>query len=129
MGANDAADGLVFHLPTNPAESTRALTKRLGRALDIDADVKRLSRFMLRFAGIISPFMREVAEMTYQWEMPFVIDDSRFRETFGFGATPIDDAVTATAAWARQRYGVASARMHEPYGVAPASTALPGDAR
>jgi len=28
--------------------------------------------------------------MAYQWEVPFVIDDSRFRQTFGYGATPIE---------------------------------------
>jgi len=105
LGERPEADGRVFHLPTNPAESTRALTQRLGRALGLSADVRRLNRLVLRAAGLFSPFMREVAEMTYQWEVPFVVDDRRFRETFGHGATPIDQAVAATARWAEQRFG------------------------
>ena len=32
-------------------------------------------------------------EMAYQWERPFVIDDSRYRRTFGEGPTPVDEAV------------------------------------
>lgn len=56
---------------------------------------------MLRAAGVLSPFLREVVEMTYQWEVPFVHDDSRFRAAFGM---PVDEAVAATAAWARTRY-------------------------
>lgn len=105
LGENDRADGRVWHLPTAPAESTRALTQRLGRALGLDADVRRLNSLVLRAIGLFSPFMREVAEMTYQWEVPFVIDDTRFRQTFGYGATPVDQAVAATAQWATQRFG------------------------
>ncbi len=109
LGTSAEADGQVFHLPTSPAESTRALTERLGRALGIDAKLKRLSRFTLSVIGLFSPIMREVAEMTYQWEAPFVIDDSRFRQVFGYGPTPIDQAVAATAAWAQARYGLTTA--------------------
>jgi nucleoside-diphosphate-sugar epimerase len=109
LGERDEADGKVWHLPTAPAETTRALTKRLGRALGIEADVARVPKLMVRAAGVFVPFMREVVEMMYQWEVPYVIDDGRFRETFGYGATPIDEAVAATAAWARGRYRRAAA--------------------
>jgi nucleoside-diphosphate-sugar epimerase len=101
LGERDEADGRVWHLPTPPAESTRVLAQRLGRALGLAADVRRLPRWLLRSIGVFSPFMREVAEMAYQWDVPFVIDDTRFRETFGYGATPIEQAVAETAAWAR----------------------------
>jgi nucleoside-diphosphate-sugar epimerase len=105
LGEREEANGRVWHLPTAPAESTRALTRRLGRALGLDADVRRVNRLVLRAAGLFSPFMREVAEMTYQWEVPFVLDDTRFRQTFGYGATPIEHAVAATAQWADKRFG------------------------
>jgi len=39
-----------------------------------------------------------LAEMAHQWEHPFVIDDSRFREAFGVEATPVDEAARATLA-------------------------------
>jgi nucleoside-diphosphate-sugar epimerase len=104
LGERQEADGRVWHLPTAPAESTRALAKRLGRALGLDADVRRLHRWVLKASGLFSPFLREVAEMTYQWEVPFVIDDTRFRRTFGYGATPIEHSVALTAQWAEKRY-------------------------
>lgn len=107
LGRRDEAVGRVWHLPTPPAESTQALADRLGRALGIDIRVKRVPKLVLRAAGLFVPFMREVVEMTYQWEVPFVIDDTRFRTTFGVAATPVDAAVAATAAWARRTYGLA----------------------
>jgi len=104
LGEEEAALGKVWHLPTPPAESTRLLTQRLGRALGLEADVARLPRWVLHIIGLFSPFMREAKEMTYEWEVPFVIDDARFRKTFGYGATPIDEAVATTASWALSRF-------------------------
>ncbi|EYF08805.1 NAD-dependent epimerase/dehydratase family protein [Chondromyces apiculatus] len=109
LGAEETSLGRVWHLPTPPAESTRALVARLGDALGVKAEVKRVPRLVLRGLGLFSPFMREVVEMTYQWEVPFVVDDSQFRAAFGHGATPVAEAVEETAAWARQKYGLQAA--------------------
>jgi nucleoside-diphosphate-sugar epimerase len=107
LGEDERALGHVWHLPTAPAETTRALMQRMARALDVRIDVTGVPRLLVRALGLVSPFMREVAEMMYQWQAPFVIDDSRFRATFGYGATPVDDQVRRTAAWAAEHYGVA----------------------
>lgn len=104
LGERDQALGRVWHLPTPPAESTRALCERIGRAVGRPIAVAGVPRWVLRTAGVFSRFMREVHEMAYQWDVPFVIDDSRFCETFGHGATPIEQAVGEVAAWARERY-------------------------
>jgi nucleoside-diphosphate-sugar epimerase len=110
LGERDEALGSVWHLPTPPAESTRALTERLGRALGLPhIEVKRVPKLMLRVAGVFQPMLREMLEMTYQWEMPYVLDDSRFRRTFGQEPTPIDVAVAETAAWARRHYQLRAA--------------------
>lgn len=105
LGSRAEAMGRIWHLPTNEAESTAALTRRIGRALGVEADSTRVPKWLLRALGVFSPSVREVVEMTYQWEVPFVIDDTRFRTTFGVAPTPIDEAVRATAAWARTRFG------------------------
>jgi len=107
LGAHDEAFGRVWHLPTNTAESTRGLATRIGRALGLEIEMKRVPKLLLRGMGIFSPFMREVVEMTYQWEVPFVIDDTRFRTTFGVMPTPVDEAVADVARWARTRFGEA----------------------
>lgn len=104
LGEREESRGRVWHLPTPPAESTRAICARLGRAVERSITVERVPRWMLRMTGVFSRFMREVFEMAYQWDVPFVLDDARFRATFGYGATPIDDAVAEVARWARQKY-------------------------
>jgi nucleoside-diphosphate-sugar epimerase len=105
LGEGELGFGRVWHLPTNPAESSRALARRFGEALGVRADMTRVPKPLLRALGLFSPFMREIVEMTYQWEAPFLLDDSRFRQTFGYGPTPIETAVAETAQWVRRQHG------------------------
>jgi hypothetical protein len=44
-------------------------------------------------------------EMRYQWEEPFVIDDTAFRARFGATPEDADRAAAATVEWARSHYG------------------------
>jgi hypothetical protein len=48
--------------------------------------------------------LREVAEMAYQWDEPFVIDDRPFRARFGQQPTDPDQAAAATVTWACAHY-------------------------
>jgi hypothetical protein len=45
--------------------------------------------------------MRELAEMAYQFDEPFILDTTRYEATFGAAGTPLADAVAATIAWYR----------------------------
>jgi hypothetical protein len=42
--------------------------------------------------------------MTYQWKVPYVLDDSAFRTVFGITPTPWDEVIEATLDWARPLY-------------------------
>lgn len=103
--AGDEAIGQVWHLPVAPAEPTRATMARFGRAAGVDVRVQRLPDWVLSAAGVVSPMLREVREMTYQWKKPFVLDDSKWRARFGDDATPLDEGMRETARWAREHYG------------------------
>jgi nucleoside-diphosphate-sugar epimerase len=104
LGTDARARNQLWHLPHNPAESTRATIARVGRALGRELGATAIPPWVLRALGVFSPLLREVAEMTYQWRAPFVVDDTRYRATFGATATPWEPAMAATVAWARERY-------------------------
>ncbi|MFT3711874.1 MAG: NAD-dependent epimerase/dehydratase family protein [Archangium sp.] len=108
--AGDVADGLItlalapqkqsgeiWHLPVAKAESTAAVVSRFGRALGFP-DVKTVTvpAPVLHVMGLFVPAVKELIEMRYQWQVPFVLDDSKFRAAFGTGATSLDDGVMAT---------------------------------
>jgi nucleoside-diphosphate-sugar epimerase len=107
-GAHDV-DG-VWHVPTVTAETTRQLADRVGRALDVKVALKPISRFTLRAIGLFAPFMGEVPEMIYQFEMPYVLDDTKFRARFDLSPTPIDAQVAETVAWAKRQVSLAASQ-------------------
>ncbi len=45
--------------------------------------------------------MRELIEMMYQFEEPFVVEHSKFIEAFGDTSTPLTEAIRATIEWYR----------------------------
>ncbi len=104
LGLDARADGCVWMLPTPPALSTRAVVTRLGAELGVKARMVALPGWVIAMVGALSKPMRELREMRYQWQQPFVIDDSRFLEVFGGSATSWNQAISETASWARQRY-------------------------
>lgn len=107
-GAPDASG--VHMLPVQPAETTRAVVGRFAAALNTEIRVSAVPTWVLRAAGVFSPMMREIAEMTYQWKSPFVVDDASFRARFGLSPTPWDDAVAETVSWALATWGRAPSR-------------------
>ena len=103
LGEAPNVDG-VWHVPTLPAESTRALVERVGHALGKQTSMTTMSPLLLRVLGVFAPFMGELPEMAYQWQVPFVLDDSKFRARFAMTPTPIDEQIAATVSWARAQY-------------------------
>ncbi len=104
--ASDDAYGKVWHLPALPAETTRAWIDRFAAAFGLPAPrLSTIGPWAMHLAGLFVPEAGELPEMMYQWQAPFRLDDSRFRATFGASPTPLDEAVRATAAWARATWG------------------------
>ena len=104
LGTSSDAKG-IFMLPVQPAESTASLITRCYQAAGLPPRVAAVPTWSLRLLGLFDPSIRELVEMVYQWQQPFVVDDSRHRTTFGRAATPWDEAVAATVAWGRERFG------------------------
>ncbi|MCE9627402.1 MAG: NAD-dependent epimerase, partial [Candidatus Eisenbacteria bacterium] len=102
--ANDDAYGRWWMLPAAPAEPTRAMIERLGSALGHELKIEAIPGFMLKGLALFVPMLRELAEMGYQWETPFVADDRAFRSVFAADATSLEAGARAMAAWARMHY-------------------------
>lgn len=102
--AADDAYGRWWMLPAAPAEPTRAMIDRLGSALGQELRIEAIPGFMLKALALFVPMLKELAEMSYQWETPFVTDDRAFRGAFGSEPTPLDTGARAMADWARMHY-------------------------
>ncbi len=102
--ANSDAFGRPWMLPCAPAENLRSLVTRVARTMNRPIKAGQVPRWLVKAIAVGMPLMRELDEMLYQWDEPFIVDDKRFRERFRQTAADVDQAASDTAAWAMKHY-------------------------
>ena len=108
LGTHSGVTGRVWHLPTTAQGTTRELLHAFADVAGTKVRVRSIPDWLLRGAGVFSPLMSAIAEMTYQWHVPYVLDDSDFRRTFGVEPTPLKEAIAATLAEGEDAVAVAA---------------------
>ncbi len=101
LGTDERSVGQVWHLPGPETVTTRALLDLVGTEVGHTVEVRNVGKVALRALGLVNPLMRELAEMSYEFEAPFVLDTSKYQAMFGSGGTPLATAVSETVAWYR----------------------------
>jgi len=101
LGTDDRAVGEVWHLPGPETLSTRQVLDLLAAELGRPVAVRSIPKTLLRVLGLVNPMMRSLAEMSYEFEEPFVLDTTKYRSTFGDVGTPMAAAIGQTVAWYR----------------------------
>jgi nucleoside-diphosphate-sugar epimerase len=98
LGEHPDAPGQVWHLPNDPdTRTTRQLVEIAYRqAGQPRGKLRRLPPVLLRALGLVNPTMRELVEMQYQFEEPFVVDSSKITNKLGVEATPVGEALGTT---------------------------------
>lgn len=102
LGSSDDAFGRVWHLPNPPTRTTRQIVIDVYAAAGTRrTSVTALKRPMLRAIGLFNRNVRELLHTYYQFDAPFVVDDSAFRDAFGGHTTRWDEIVASTVDWYR----------------------------
>lgn len=105
LGTDDRADGEVFIVPNAPAVTTTELVGMIGEELGQEIKVSVAPTLVLRLMGLFDSNVREILEMTYEFEQDFLVDGSKFTRVFGMKATPLAQSVAETVAWWRSTTG------------------------
>ncbi|WP_231999043.1 NAD-dependent epimerase/dehydratase family protein [Mycobacterium sp. 1081908.1] len=88
IGAEERSWGRPWHVPTGPPVSPRQLANTLAHCAGVGAPkLRRMPGWLLAAAGLGSTVVRELPEMQYQLQKPFVMDSSETETTFGLTAT------------------------------------------
>ena len=101
MAAREDAFGKIWHVPSAPAVSSRRFVEMVYRAAGSKPRLRAAPRFLVKVLGRFNTQMREIEEMLYQFETDFVMDSSRFEQTFGARPTPLEQSIPATLDWFR----------------------------
>jgi nucleoside-diphosphate-sugar epimerase len=108
VAGEERAWGRAWHVPTEPALSTREMIDWLAaQSRTGPVSVRRLSPAVLGIASVFSPLIRELKEIRYQFDRPFVAGSSAYEAAFTVRATPVEEQVGATVSWWRERLGTA----------------------
>ena len=93
--------------PARPGDRHhRALLDLLAGQVGHQVAVRSLPKLAVRALGLVNPVLRELAETSYQFDEPFVLDTSKYQAAFGAAWAPLlADAIAATLAWYRTRPG------------------------
>ncbi|WP_026547917.1 NAD-dependent epimerase/dehydratase family protein [Paenarthrobacter nicotinovorans] len=92
----------VLHAPTGQPMTQREVAAAYADAAGVSVPkVSAVPGWVLRAAGVFSTDMRELAEMLYQFERPFVMDSAASQRRLGLEPTPLTEAAAATVAWWR----------------------------
>ncbi len=67
------------------------------------AKIKTTPAFLLRLLGRRNPTIRELVEMLYEFDQPFIVDSTKATDVLGLQPTPLDQALADTITWFRNQ--------------------------
>lgn len=99
LGEREEALGGIWHVPSARTVTMKDFIYMIYKELKQDPRVLTPPRTMVSILSLFNPMMKELKEMLYQWEQPFVMDHSKFQRAFGNPSTPHEEAIHRTIHW------------------------------
>lgn len=99
LGERDEALGRAWHVPNAPTITTRAFLTQAAQIAGQPLRLQVMGKWMLRLGGLFIPTAREMIEMLYEFEKPYVVDHSQYAALFGDHSTPSETGLRQTLAW------------------------------
>jgi nucleoside-diphosphate-sugar epimerase len=96
LDAPDEDFGQAWNMPCAPTRSPRALLAMGAAALGHRLRVWAVPFALLRPLGLVYRFAKEVADVGFTWDRPYIVDSGKFARRFGFTPTPFEIGVPAT---------------------------------
>lgn len=103
LGEDDVALGEIWHTPNAETITTRQFMEILYQEAEHPIKIRIASRFAISAMGLFNPMMKELRETLYQFEQPFIVDHTKYAQTFGVEVTPHREAIQETLAWYREQ--------------------------
>jgi nucleoside-diphosphate-sugar epimerase len=105
LGTNSNALGEVWHVPNAPTVTSRVFFETAFKLSGNASKFRKISTFEMNFLGLFIKPLKEMCEMVYEFEKPFIVNHNKFIDAFGDISTPLDVALKETIAWTRAQRG------------------------
>jgi nucleoside-diphosphate-sugar epimerase len=112
LGESDDAIGRIWHLPSPETRTTRDVVGLVYQAAGTRPRLRVTPAWQMRALGLVNRTVREINEMRYEFDEPFIVDSSRAEAELGLRATPLTDAIERTVRWYRAQANPSAAADH-----------------
>lgn len=94
LGNTPDAYNQVWHVPTAPEPPTgKEWIEQIAAGFGVKPKYMAAPKYMVRLLGLFIPIMKEMVEMTYQYDRDYVFDSSKFEKRFNFQPTPYSEGI------------------------------------
>lgn len=98
LAESPSAWNQTWHVPTAPNPlTTKQFIAAAAQEFNGSAKHRTLSKPILTAVGWFNPLVRELGEMFYQNDSPYLFNSSKFANAFGFSGTPYPEGIRLTA--------------------------------
>jgi nucleoside-diphosphate-sugar epimerase len=98
LAERESAWNQIWHLPTaSPALTGKEIITMAAQAFGVPPKYRILTKPMLKMVGWFNPMVRELYEMLYQNDSPYLFDSTKFAREFGFAGTPYPEGIKISA--------------------------------
>jgi nucleoside-diphosphate-sugar epimerase len=101
IDASDDAYGQAWHVPNAPTKSLREILLLAAKLAGVRPRIATLPSALAPIIGLFVKGLRELEEMRFQWDRPYLVDTSKFAARFWRGATPFERGLEETVQWYR----------------------------
>lgn len=99
LAEREPAWNQIWHLPTAaPVLTGREFIGAAAQAFGVKPKYRILNRGMIKVGGWFNPMVRELYEMLYQYDSPYLFNSDKFAREFGFVGTPYTEGIRIAAA-------------------------------
>ncbi|GGG18367.1 SDR family oxidoreductase [Paenibacillus aceti] len=105
LGEREEALGQSWHIPGAATLTTRQLINMVYDMAGKQPKFRVAPKPLVSLLALFNPDMREIKEMLYLFEKPFIVDTTKYEKTFGLDTTPHELAIAETLDWFRNRKG------------------------
>ncbi|WP_143306322.1 NAD-dependent epimerase/dehydratase family protein [Chitinophaga vietnamensis] len=103
LSQDDSTWNQVWHLPTsNPAPDGKGYMHIIATQMGVKPKYMKLGKFMIGLSGLFDGTIKELGEMLYQNNYPYIFNSTKFEKHFNFKPTSYEEGVKATLAAAKQ---------------------------
>ena len=103
LGRRDEALGQVWHAPVAAPLTGRQYIAMAAESAGVAARPMALSAPLVRLLGIFNPMLRELNELLYEFDEPYLIDGGKYQHAFGGTPTPHSEVMRQAVGWYRGR--------------------------